>query len=454
MDVHIVLIEKMKKSRTFKIGGVHPAENKLAKNVALEDFPLPQQATVFVTQSLGAAAVPVVSKGDRVKVGQLLSKADSLICANVHAPISGTITKIEPAANLAGYKQMAFTIEREGDDWADEIDTSSELKTEIALDKAGIIQRIKDCGIVGLGGACFPTHVKYMLRPEQKCDFIIVNAAECEPYITTDHRIMVEESHKCIVGIEAAIRAAEAKKAFIGIEENKPEAIETFKTLVAQYPNVEVVTLQTKYPQGAEKQLIDAITERRVPNGGLPIDVGCIVTNISTMYAIYEAVQKNKPLVECHTTISGKHLEHHKNYKIRIGTPLKEVLNTVGIPENTGKIISGGLMMGKAIANLDTFFVKGMSSILFVDESESQRESAETCIRCGKCVSACPMGLEPYLLRTLSEHQRYDDLERNGILTCMECGCCQFSCPAHLPLLDYVRLGKSKVLSIIRNRKS
>lgn len=444
----------MGKLKTFRIGGVHPNENKLAENVAMEAFPLPQQATVFVTQSVGTAATPVVQKGDKVKVGQLISKAEELICANVHAPISGTVLKVEPALDFLGHQKLAVTIERESDVWNDGIDTSDELKTEITLDREGIIQRIKECGVVGLGGACFPTHVKYLLPPGKKCDFLIVNAAECEPYLTTDNRIMVEQSQKCMVGIEAALRAAGAQKAFIGIEDNKPAAIRELMAIAEKYPDTEVVPLRTKYPQGAEKQLIESITGRRVPSGGLPIDVGCIVNNIGTAYAIYEAVQKNKPLVEIYTTISGKYLKNHKNYKIRIGTPLQEVLDTVGVPENTGKIISGGLMMGHAVANTDTFFAKGMSSILFVDESESKRAPATACIRCGKCVAACPMGLEPYLLRALSEHERYDDLQKNGILDCLECGCCQFTCPANLPLLDYVRLGKNKVSNVVKSGKS
>ncbi len=440
--------------KTFKIGGVHPEAQKLSNEVSVETFPLPKQATVFVTQSLGAPAVPVVAKGDKVKVGQLLAKAEAFICANVHSPFSGTVNKIEPVADFTGYKKSAIVIDVEGDEWDESIDTTEDIVSEIKLNREEIIERMKACGIVGLGGACFPTHVKYMLPPGKSADFILVNAAECEPYITTDYRMMLEQTEACLIGVEALLIASGAKQALIGIENNKPEAIKKLKEAVKTHPKIEIVPLKTKYPQGAEKQLIQALTGRTVPNGKLPIDVGCIVNNIATTHAVYEAVQKNKPLIETYTTITGKKLEKRKNYKIRLGTPLKDVLDTVGIPENTGKIISGGPMMGKAIANTNTFFVKGMSSILFLDASESKRVPESGCIRCGKCIQACPMGLEPYLFRMLAVQHRLEDLEAHGIMNCIECGCCQSGCPAHIPLLDTVKTGKSQTGTMIKSRQA
>jgi electron transport complex protein RnfC len=438
--------------KTFKIGGIHPEENKLAKEEAIEVFPIPKQVTLFVTQHLGAPSTPIVQAGDKVKVGQLVATAQTLVCANLHSPVSGTVVKVEPVPDMTGYKKLAITIDVEDDIWEETIDTTSEIRKEITLTKPEIIERIKACGVVGLGGACFPTHVKYMVPPEKKVDYIIVNGAECEPYITTDHRIMLENGEECLIGVQALLIASGAPEARIGIEANKPDAFEHLQRLASQYPNIKVFKLKTKYPQGAEKQLIKSLTGREVPNGKLPIEVGCIVNNITTTYAIYEAVQKNKPLIETYTTISGKGAKTLKNYKIRLGTSISEVLSTVGIPENTGKIVSGGPMMGKAIANINSYFVKGMSSLLFIDESESKRGVVEECIRCGKCVTACPMGLEPYLLYTLATRADYEECEKHGIMNCIECGSCQYGCPAFRPLLDMIRVGKNKTGYMIRTR--
>ena len=313
--------------KTFKIGGIHPEENKLAKANPVELFPIPKQVTVFLAQHLGAPAVPVVQKGDKVKVGQLIGKAEAFICANVHSPVSGTVAKIEPVADFLGYKKDAVVIDVEGDEWAEGIDTSTELKKEITLTKQEIIDRMKACGIVGLGGACFPTHVKYMVPPDKKVDYLLINAAECEPYITVDYRMMLERADEVMVGIEAMLIASGAPVAMIGVEANKPDAIAHLTKVAANYKNIQVVELKTKYPQGAEKQLIKALTNRNVPNGKLPIEVGCIVNNIATAFAIYEAVQKNKPIIETFTTVSGKSVKNLKNYRVRIGTCINDILN-------------------------------------------------------------------------------------------------------------------------------
>ena len=439
--------------KTFKIGGIHPEENKLAKANPVELFPIPKQVTVFLTQHLGAPAVPVVQKGDKVKVGQLIGKAEAFICANVHSPVSGTVAKIEPVADFLGYKKDAVVIDVEGDEWAEGIDTSTELKKEITLSKQEIIDRMKTCGIVGLGGACFPTHVKYMVPPDKKVDYLLINAAECEPYITVDYRMMLERADEVMVGIEAMLIASGAPVAMIGVEANKPDAIAHLTKVAANYKNIQVVELKTKYPQGAEKQLIKALTNRNVPNGKLPIEVGCIVNNIATAFAIYEAVQKNKPIIETFTTVSGKAVKNLKNYRVRIGTCINDILNAVGVPEDTGKIISGGPMMGKAISNLNAFTVKGMSSLLLMTEKESKRGEVYECLRCGKCVHACPMGLEPYMLHALTDLQRYEDCEKYGIMNCIECGSCSFGCPSNRPILDMIRVGKNKTGAMIRARK-
>lgn len=439
--------------KTFKIGGVHPEENKFAKEFSVEVFPLPKQATIFLNQNLGAPSTPVVQKGDAVKVGQLIAKAEGFIGANIHSPYSGTVANIELVSDAFGFKKMAIIINVDGDEWLETIDTTPNLEKKIKLSKAEIIDRIKECGIVGLGGACFPTHVKYMIPENKKVDYILVNAAECEPYITIDHRMMLEKSEECMVGIQALLIASGAPKALIGIENNKPDAIEHLTKVATQYSNIEVVPLKTQYPQGAEKQLIKALVNREVPSGKLPIEVGVIVNNITTCHSVYEAVQKNKPLIETFLTVSGKDLVNRKNYKVRIGTPVSEILNQVGIPENTGKIISGGPMMGKAISNINSFAVKGMSSLLLMNEFESKRGEIANCLRCGKCVYGCPMGLEPYLLAPLSDIKDYESCEKNGIMDCCECGSCSFSCPSYRPLLDLIRVGKSKTGAMIRARK-
>ncbi len=440
--------------KSFKIGGIHPEENKLSNQFSVEVFPLPKQATIYLNQNLGAPSTPVVTKGDVVKVGQLIAKAEGFIGANIHSPFSGTIHNVDLVPDAFGFKKNSIIINVENDEWDQSIDRSTEIVKEIKLSKTEIIDRIKSCGIVGLGGACFPTHVKYMIPDNKKVDYILVNAAECEPYITIDYRMMIERAEECLVGVNALMIASGASKALIGIENNKPEAIQHLTKVAAQYPNIEIVPLKTKYPQGAEKQLIKALVNREVPSGKLPIEVGVIVNNITTCHAVYEAVQKNKPLIETFLTVSGKKLSQLKNYQVRLGTPINEILDHVQIPENTGKIISGGPMMGKAISNLSTFTVKGMSSILLMDKTESQRGKIENCLRCGKCVQACPMGLEPFLIAPLSEMKDYESCEKNGILDCCECGSCSFSCPSNRPLLDYIRLGKGKTGAMIRARKS
>jgi len=458
MNISKEIKEEIKKlgKKTFPMGGVHPNPNKLAHNTTVEAFPLPDQAVVFMGQHLGAPATPIVQKGDKVKVGQLIGEAQTFMCANVHAPISGTVNRIDMIADFTGYKKPAIVIDREGDDWAEGIDTTPDIVRDITLGKDEIIARMKSCGIVGLGGACFPTHIKYMLKPEQKCEYLLINAAECEPYICTDNRLILDHTEEIMIGIECALIASGAPKAVIGIENNKPEAIAALVEMAKKFTNIEVQPLKMKYPQGAEKQLIKAITRRSVPNGALPISVGCIVNNISTMYALYLAVQKNQPIVQTTTTVSGKTFtaDQCKIYQLRIGTKISDVLNTIGIPENTGKIISGGPMMGKAMSNLDGYVVKGMGSFLYMKDEEAKRGQLYPCIRCGKCVSACPMGLEPYMISKLSHLQRFEDCEKLGIMNCIECGSCSFGCPANRPLVDLIRVGKAKTGAMIRARNA
>ena len=440
--------------RTFRKGGVHPQENKFAHNAHIETVAMPKQAVLYATQHLGAPDVVVVAKGDFVKTGQLIAKGEAFISANLHSPYTGTVAKVEPAMDIVGYKQMAITIDvQEEDQWIEDFDPNPEIKREIRLSGEEIIEKIKEKGVVGLGGACFPTHVKLMIPQGKKAEYCIINAAECEPYICVDNRIMIERTEEFLIGACILRKALGLSTVDIGIEHNKPEAIAKVKEVAASFEGVRVHVLQTKYPQGAEKQLIKAITNREVPAGKLPIDVGCVVDNVATALAVYEAVQKNKPLIESHLTYSGKSVAQPKNYKVRLGTPIMQIIETNGgMCVDTEKIISGGPMMGKSIANLNACITKGFTSLLQINAQEAKRLEPENCIRCGKCVDVCCMGLEPYLLAPLTENSRWEDAEKECITNCIECGSCQFICPANRPLLDYIRLGKSKVNAIIRQR--
>lgn len=451
----ILFLINLNSVKTFRLGGIHPENNKFAHSSQIEEFPLPTQAVLYATQHLGAPSTVVVAKGDKVKVGQLLAKGEAFISANLHSPYSGTINKIDAVADITGYKKTAIVIDVEGDEWEDDIEKSPEIKREIRLSPAEIIEKIKEKGIVGLGGACFPTHVKFMVPQGKKAEYMIINAAECEPYISIDNRVMLERTEEFLIGACILRDALQLPTLHIGVEHNKAEAIEKLTQTAKNYQGVEIHTLRTKYPQGAEKQLIKAITGREVPSGKLPIDVGCIVNNVCTSYAVYEAVQKNKPLISNFLSYTGKSIQTPKNYLVRLGTPIQNIIEANGgLPEDTEKLISGGPMMGKAIANRDAFTSKGFSCLLIINNKEGKRKESINCIRCGKCVEACPMGLEPYLLAPLSEAARWEDMEKEHVMDCIECGCCQFSCPSSRPLLDHIRLGKNKTGAMIRARNT
>ena len=439
--------------KTFKLGGVHPAENKLSESQPIEVLQLPKKVFIPLSQNLGEPSVAVVKRGDEVKVGQLLGKAEAFICSNVHSSVSGKVTKIDNFITQTGYKTPAILIDVAGDKWDESIDTSSEIKYEIKLSKEEIVQKIKEMGIVGMGGAAFPTHVKLMPPPGKKAEFLLINGVECEPYLTSDHRIMLEKSEELLIGVSILMKGMDVKKALIGIENNKPDAIEKLSKLAIQYDGISVHPLKVKYPQGGEKQLIKALVNREVPSGKLPNEVGCVVNNVGTAFAVYEAVQKNKPLIERVVSVTGKTLAKPSNLMVRIGTQISELIDkTGGIPEGTGKVVGGGPMMGKALVSIEAPIVKGSSGILIFDEKEEKRLEPQNCIRCARCITACPMGLEPVLLAQYSENEMFDLAEENSIMDCMECGSCHYTCPAYRPLLDYIRVGKNKVGQIIRNR--
>lgn len=440
--------------KTFKPGGVHPPENKLSTDKKIEVLPLPKTVFIPVAQHIGAPATPVVNRGDSVKVGQVIARSSSFVSTNIHASVSGKVKKVDFSTDSSGYPKQGIFIDVEGDEWLEDIDRSETLVTEIKLDGPAIIKKIQECGIVGLGGATFPTHVKLVPPTGMKAEVLLINGVECEPYLTSDHRLMLEKADEIMVGTQLLMRALNVEKAVVGIENNKPDAIQLLTEKSKSYKGISVVALKVKYPQGGEKQLIKAVTGREVPSGGLPIAVGAVVSNVGTAFAVYEAVQKNKPLFERVVTVTGKEVAKPSNFKVRIGTATSELIEAAGgLPESTGKIVNGGPMMGRAIASVDVPVTKGTSGILILPETESKRKEYMDCIRCSRCVSVCPMGLEPYLLMTFGQKQIFDRAEENKVMDCIECGSCSYTCPSNRPLLDYIRYGKGKVGQIIRSRK-
>ncbi len=439
--------------KTFKIGGVHPAENKFSADQAIEVLELPTQVSIPIGQSLGAPSKAIVAKGDMVKVGQLIAKGEAFISSNIHSSVSGKVLKVDDILDMSGYRKTAVIIAVEGDEWEESIDRSTELKKEIKLSKEEIIKKVHEMGIVGLGGATFPSHVKLMVPQGKKAEVLIINGVECEPYLTADHRLMLEKADEMMIGIQILMKGLEVTRAIIGIENNKPDAIAHLKSIASKYPGIEIEALKVQYPQGGEKQLIDAVIGRQVPSGKLPIEVGAVVNNVGTAFAVYEAVQKNKPLFERIVTVTGKSVSKPGNYMVRVGTSTNELIEKAGgIPEDTAKIVSGGPMMGKALNGVDVPVVKGTSGVLLFKEDEAKRVEPTNCIRCGKCITVCPMGLEPVLIAQYSEVEMYENVEAERAMDCIECGSCQYTCPAARPLLDYIRLGKFRVGQIIRNR--
>ena len=441
--------------KTFPIGGVHPSDNKKwSKAKAIEPMELPDVVTIPLAQHIGAPATAIVAKGDAVKVGQKIAEATGFMSANIHAPISGTVTAVDMQLNGQGLRQMMISIKREGDEWAEGIDLSTDLVKECNLSSGEIIARIKEAGIVGMGGATFPTHVKLSIPDGKKAEILIINGVECEPYLTSDYRTMLERGEELIVGTRILMRAIGVSTAVIGVEANKPDAVKHLQSLLGTATDIKVQMLKTQYPQGGEKQLIAAVTGREVPAPpALPIDVGAVVCNASTAVAVYEAVQKNKPLIERVVTVTGAAVPQPKNLLTRFGTPVEALIAKCGgLADGDVKVINGGPMMGRALSNIAMPVMKGCSGITIMVGENAKRGVESPCIKCAKCVEACPMGLEPYLLSKQARKKAWDAMEANDITSCIECGCCQFTCPANIPLLDYVRLGKQTVMGIIRAR--
>lgn len=447
------------KLHTFRIGGVHPEENKLTADIPVVAARLPQTAVFPLSQHIGAPAKPVVAHGDKVRVGTLLAEAGGFVSAPIYSSVSGTVAKIDSVVDASGYRKAAIFVNVEGDEWEETIDRTSTLEPlsahpELTADE--IIARIKRAGVTGMGGAGFPTFIKLTPPPTAKAECVILNGVECEPYITADYRLMMDHADEILVGLDLLMRAVGVERGYIGVEENKPEAIALLTQKTAEDPRVEVVPLKQKYPQGGEKQLVDAVIGRQVPAPpAIPVSVGAVVQNVGTAFAVYQAVMKHKPLFERYTTVTGKRLLHPGNFLVRMGTPFSLLIEACGgLPEGDNKVLAGGPMMGKAVMSLEVPVCKGTNSVTVLTGADAHREAAQPCIRCGKCVDACPMGLEPYLLATLSALREYDRLEREDVTYCISCGSCQFTCPSHRPILDNILQGKGEVMRRIKERNT
>lgn len=446
------------KIHTFHLGGVHPEENKITAEMSTQVADLPKQAIFPLSQHIGAPAKPVVQRGDKVKVGTLIAEAGGFVSAPIYSSVSGTVAKIDTSIDATGYRKPVIIINVEGDEWEETIDRTEQLEklsNHPELTSEEIVERIKVAGVTGMGGAGFPTFIKLCPPPSAKAECVIINGVECEPYITSDYRLMMEHSDEIIEGVRLLMKAAKVDKAYIGIEDNKPKAIQLFEEKVADIQGIEVVPLAKKYPQGGEKQLVDAVIHRQVPAPpAIPVNVGAIVQNVGTAFAVYQAVMKHKPLFERYTTVTGKKIKNPGNFLVRMGTPFSQLIDACGgLPDEDNKVLAGGPMMGKAVMSLDVPVCKGTNSITVLSGFDAHRKNIQPCIRCGKCVDACPMGLEPYLLATLSSLKEYERLEQEGVTSCISCGSCQFTCPSHRPILDNILQGKGAVMSIIKSRQ-
>lgn len=441
--------------KTFSKGGVHPEENKISQDSPIQVQPIPKTVSILLGQHIGKPATPVVSRGDEVKVGTLIAKADGFVSANIHSSVSGKVKKIETILDASGYEKPCITIQCDGEDiWEETIDRTPEIVRDIKLSSEEIIQRIAECGIVGMGGATFPTNVKLMPPKDATPECVIINGAECEPYLTADHRTLLERGEEVLIGLQILMKSVGVTKGYIAIENNKRDAIDKLTQLVSTMPGIEIVPMRVKYPQGGEKQLIDTVLKRRVASGKLPVTEGAIVQNVGTALAVYEAVQKHKPLVERVVTVTGKAVKNPCNLLVRIGTPLSELIETAGgMPRSTAKLVSGGPMMGKAVYSDEIPVAKGTSGVLMLLEEDTKRRPMRNCIRCAKCVGACPMGLNPAFLMRDTVYRDWDALEANHVYDCIECGSCSFICPANRPLLDHICMGKGRVMAIRRARK-
>lgn len=431
---------------TFK-GGVHvPHSKELTEKKALEYANEPSIVYIPLHQHTGAPCEPIVNVGDRVKVGQKIGQSQAFVSAPIHSSVAGTVKSITKITTPTGINATCVVIESDG---TNEMDEGIKPKGSLEeLSSKEIIEIIKEAGITGMGGAGFPTHVKLSPPPEKKIDTVIINGAECEPFLTSDHRLMLEMPEKIVFGLKAIMKALNVERGFIGIENNKMDAVSALKAVIKPEDKVEIVTLKTKYPQGDEKRLINAVTGRKVPSGGLPMDVSCVVNNVSTAKAIAEAILEGKPLYERVVTVTGNGVNEPRNLIVKIGTPFQEVIDQAGgfngVP---GKVIMGGPMMGLSQFSTEVPVIKGSGGILVLTEKEAAAQKVSACIKCGKCIEACPVHLQPLFISAYSLKKDFQSAEKYGALDCVECGSCSFICPAKRPLVESIRFAKREVLA-------
>lgn len=437
--------------KTFYPGGVHPPQTKFTASMPIVAVDLPRSVTLTLNQHIGAPAVPVVKVGDKVRRGDKVAEAQSYMSVPVHTPITGTVKSVASSIDGAGKVVQSVVVEATESDYSTDTNAERPAMRPSALIRAltpdNIRDLAKDAGLVGLGGATFPTHVKLTPPRDVVIDTLVVNGAECEPYLTCDDALMRESASHIMLGISLAMRTVGAEQGLVGIESNKPEAIKAMRKAAKEYADIKVVELATKYPQGGEKQLIYALTGRTVPAGALPAAVGCVVMNVATVYSLCRAACFGEPLMERVVTLTGDAVSGGGNFRVPIGFKLSELLEVVGLDSDfssvVGKVIAGGPMMGKSLDNLDAPMRKGTSGIVLLSKEYAHRKRVDPCVRCARCVEVCPMGLEPYLLSRLSSLRRFDEAVDEGVQNCIECGSCQYVCPSARPLLDYIRSGKS-----------
>ncbi len=432
------------KLKTF-VGGIHPEEDGkiLTSGKKAVSIPLPKTVYLSMSQHIGAPAKPIVKKGDMVKKGQLVGDAQGFVSANVHASVSGKVVDVVPWPHpITGIKSTTVIVENSGDDsWVEGTDVTSDADL-ISPDE--IRQRIQSAGIVGLGGATFPTHVKLTPPKDKIIDTIVMNGAECEPYLTCDYQLMLDKPHEIIQGLKLVMRCVGCKKAHIGIEENKEDVYAVFKDMLSNEPHIKLDLMEVKYPQGAEHQLIKALLNREFKPTQLPLEVGAIVVNVGTAFAVYEAVKFKRPLIERMVTVTGNGVQNPHNFWVRLGTPVKQLLEEAKVAANINKIVFGGPMMGIAQGNVDTAVtIKGTGGILVL--RDAQRLDSHACIRCGRCVDSCPYGLNPSELSILCEAKEFDLTLENNIMECKECGCCSYICPAKRPIVHLIKFGKGEI---------
>ncbi|MCF7945745.1 MAG: electron transport complex subunit RsxC [Spirochaetia bacterium] len=433
----------MLKARTFKKGGVHPSDKKeLTEKSVITDFPLSDTLCIPFSQHLGAPANPIISKGDTLYPGQKIGEASSFISAHIHTPAGGEVKEIKDiflpnglkvkSAVLKVDKEQKFSIKKTGDK---EIENS---------EPSDLIEKVKEAGIVGMGGATFPAHVKFKIPKGKSTEYLLINGVECEPYLNSDNRLMLEKTEELLKGVQYIRKMTGAQKVIIGIEKNKPESIQRISEVIEKNSyDISVQPLKVRYPQGDEKQLIKAAVGREVPSGGLPIDIGAVVVNVGTTFAVYEALSLGKPLFERIVTVSGEAIQNPGNYKVTVGTTFKELIDACGgFSKKPEKIVAGGPMMGFAVYDLDTPVIKGTSGILALTKEQISSSVQTACISCGRCVRGCPMGLNPSKLFKVIDSGDYEEAKAMHLLDCKECGCCSYSCPAKIPLVQGMRLGK------------